>query len=761
MKFITGLLFTFLISLSHYALSEVISKIEIGGISSTTRGTVLSYLPIEVGDEFNDSLSDLSIKKLYDSGLFDDIKISFVEGVLKVIVTEKPVISYFEVKGFKNDRVINEEALKRTLQDLKLTSGDILNKNTLDKFMKSLELEYKQSGHYKANIELKVNNDSQNRVGVTVNIDEGNVARINSFKIEGGNSYKEDYLLNFFEIGEPDFFLINFFTEKDFFSQLEFDAGIQKIKSHYLSEGYLDFEIKNQVVEISENKEDINIKIEIFEGDIYSIAKIDFKGDYLNLTKQNLNTLLDVKVGDIFKRSKLIIGLENINNFFGDQGFAFATIDANTNQNSKNKDVDLIIEANVNKRIYLNRITITGNTRTQDDVIRREINLLEGQQYSKSELDKSIKNIKRLAFFKSVDMKTIKVPGSIDKVDLLFVVDENKTGELSIGLSQSNSTGAAFTFGIRERNFLGTGNILNASLITSEAVEELTFFFQNPDFNGKKHTLGYGAFSRSTDSRYIDLSSYTLNEIGVNASYGIPISEYAKFTNGFKFADVDLACGSVYTYYESAQCTTPSSQLDITYFSSVNENSLNDSTFPSDGRKNNLKLEVGLPFADLNYYKFDASHVSYYPIKNNLVFKFNSSVGLIDSYKKSTTPFYKKYFGGGTNSIRGFDLNSLGPKYENNSVKGGEVSLLSSASLISPVPLLEDSKNMRVGAFVDAGSITENLTDFDLNDIRASTGVGFSWVTPIGPIGVSWSKPLIYKATDDTETFTFNLGATF
>jgi len=758
LRFATFLIFSLV---SFFAASEEIKKIEINGLSSLSKGTVLSYLPVEIGDDFNDLISDISLQKLYETGLFEDIKISQTNGIVNIVIYESPVIKYFDVKGFKNDRVLNEDVLKSTLSDIKLSSGNLFRKNIFEKFINQLKDEYKASGHYKADIKVKVDKDLQNRIGIEVNIDEGEVARIRSFRLKGNEKFDNDFLLNFFTIGEPDIFFINFFTEKDFFSQFEFDAGLQKIKSHYIASGFLEFEILNSSVQISENKEEINLLVEIHEGPQYKIRDINFKGDFLNVPEEQIMQLLGISSGQIFKNKDLVSGLQEINNYFGDQGFAFSKINANTNENKDLKEVDITIDINVNDRIYINRIIITGNTRTQDDVIRREINLFEGQQYSKSELDKSISNIKRLAFFKNVEMKSSRLADNADKVDIFIEVDENKTGELSIGLSQSNTTGAAFTFGIKERNFLGTGNVLNAGLINSEAVEEVSFFFSNPDFLGKNHTLSYGVTSRKVDSKYIDLNSYTLNTLGVNASYGIPISEYAKFNNGFNIETLDLECGSIYLFYENSQCSDNSSKLNFSLISSVNENSLNDSMFPTSGKKSNVRLELGLPLADFLYYKFDIDHSSYYPVGENLTLKLGSKLGFIDTYNDKETPFYRKYFGGGSTSIRGFDLNSLGPKYSNGSVKGGEVSLLGTSSIISPLSFIDNSNNMRVGAFVDIGSITESVDQFDTSDIRASTGIAFSWYTPIGPIGINYSKPIISKSSDNIENFSFTLGASF
>jgi len=753
-------LFFLLLFVSISSSAEVIKDINITGISSLSRGTILSYLPIEVGDEFTDEISNNALQILFSSELIDDASILFKDGSLNINIKESPTISYFEVKGFKNDRVLNEDKLLETLKDLKLTSGSIFRKRVLQTFLKKLEQQYEISGHYNAKIQSNIKIDNENRIDIAIDIIEGEVARINSFKIIGANFFDEDTLLDKFNIGEPDFFLVNFWTEKDYFSKLELDAGIEKIKSLYISSGFIDFEILEPDIQLSDDKTEISVLLSLNEGQRYTIKNINFTGDFLEIPTKQLSKTLDVHSGEIFEQKKLIKGLERINDFYGDQGFAFAKIDAKTQNNKVTHEIDININIDIRNRIYLNRIIITGNTRTQDDVIRREIKLLEGQQYSRKDLEKSIENIKRLAYFKNVDMKTSKTPGSIDKIDIFISVDENKTGELSLGLSQSSTTGAAFNFGIKERNFLGTGNTLNAQFVNSEAVEEMSFFFSNPDFNGQKHTLSYGAFSRKTDSKYVDISSYTLNETGLNASYGIPMNEYSSFSNGFKLSNVDLQCGAIYATNETNQCGVEK-KTKFSLKSSISENSLNDSIYPTDGLKNRLSIDLDMPLSDFSVYKIDLSHSSYYPLSSGLTFKFNTNIGYIDTYDDSETPFYERYFGGGSNSIRGFGLNSLGPRYSDNSNKGGEISFLSSSTLISPLSFIEDSDNMRVGAFIDLGSITESVDKFNFSDLRASTGVAFSWYTPVGPLGVHWSKPLISKSGDNLESFAFNLGSSF
>jgi len=746
---------------ANISIAEKISEISISGNTTVSRGTVLSYLPVEIGDEYSENLSNLTISSLYQTGYFSDIEVSFENKILKLNLKENPTIKYFEVKGYKNDKVLNEKKLELAILDAKLSAGNLYNKQLFYDFVNVLKKQYTDSGYLNAKFDYEIDQDSANRIGIEINIDEGEGIKITNFEIKGSKDFEEGELLDLFDIGEPDIFFINFWTEKDQFSNYDYDAGIENLKSFFLAKGYLEFEILTEDMIYSDDNESVDIRLKIFEGPRYVVNNIVFNGDFLNIPKEKLFELFALKNGDIFNRKEIISGLEKINDFFGNQGFAFVKVDADSKEDKVNKQVNLDISVNVNERVYLNRITISGNTRTQDDVIRREINLLEGQQYSTSELEKSLENIKRLGYFSNVDMKTTKQIDEPDKINLHFTVDENKTGQFSIGLSQSNSTGAAFTLGVQEKNFLGTGNTLNAKLVSSEAVEEISFFFLDPDFNNKKHSLSYGLFSKTIDSKYIDLGAYTINEIGFNGSYGIPVSEYGVFTNGFRYSSLDLQCGSIYSLYEANQCSKGKGQVDLSLTSTVRENSLNDSIYPTNGRYNNVSASFSLPITDINYYKFDFNHKSYYELNDTLTLKLGADVGYIDSYSEKDTPFYKKYFGGGASSIRGFELNSIGPTYSNGTVKGGEVSILGTTSIISPLTFLEDSDMMRIGAFAEMGGIYDSATNLKFDDLKSSVGVAFGWYTPIGPIGVHWAKPITTKNSDRLESFAFTLGSAF
>ncbi|KAA0448661.1 MAG: outer membrane protein assembly factor BamA, partial [Candidatus Thioglobus sp.] len=446
---------------ASFAFAANIKNIEILGLNAISRGTVLSYLPVEVGDNYSAKTSSKIISALYKTNFFKDIEVTQIGNTLKIVISENPYIKYVEVLGYSS-KVLDEDSVERFLAGMKLAQGNIFDKKNLNDLTEQLDGAYINQGYYNAKIEQTVEVDSQNRVGITVKIDEGDVARIKSMGISGNKTRDEEELLDLFEIGEADWFPKNFFTERDYYSEASLNAGIESLNSYYVNAGFLDFQILDVQSNLSDDKKSIDIAIKIKEGPEYKIGSIKFSGDLLSETNESLTKLLSIKSGDLFERKQIIQDINIITGIYTNRGYAFAKVNAATDENSSENIVDIIFEIIPNKKVYINRITISGNTRTQDEVVRREISVYESGIYSDDELEESINSIKRLGYFSNVKMDTIKVEGADDKINLNFNVKEAKTGTLSVGLSHSSKSGVAFNLGIAEKNFLGTGNTLNA-----------------------------------------------------------------------------------------------------------------------------------------------------------------------------------------------------------------------------------------------------------------------------------------------------------
>jgi outer membrane protein insertion porin family len=762
-KTILQLLISVSIFSASTALADPIRSIEILGLDSISRGTVLSYLPVETGDDYNSQISGKIIRDLYKTSFFKDIEVSQVDQILKITLKENPHIKYVDVLNY-SDKVIDEDSLKQILKNMDLSQGNIFSKRQLDKLIGQLEASYISKGYYGIRINKKIEVDTQNRVGIELDISEGDVARISSMVVTGSKVHDEDDLLDLFEIGEADFFIMNYFTKKDHYSKIALDAGIEAMKSLYINSGYLNFKINKVATELSEDKQNIAIDIQINEGEQYKVGSITFTGDLLNQSIEELRELITIKKDDIFERIKVIESIQAITDVFADQGYAFAKINPITSEDAKTHVIDLNIDVALNKKVYINRITIVGNTRTQDEVIRREIGINEGGLYSNTELDESIKKIKRLGFFSDVKMEVSKLKGFSDKINLHFSVDETKTGSITMGISHSNESGTSFEVGVNERNFLGTGTVLNAKISNSEAVKEFKFYFSDPYFTMDKHSVSYGVFSKQVENLE-GVGDYKIDTFGGSLGYGTQITKDTRIGSELKISSSDIECTVAFALLE-AQCSSTDkfgAKVNLNWSS----NTLNDYNHPTDGYSTGVNFDITLPIADFRYYKLDLNHRNYTPFGNGLTLKTNGTLGLAKGYGGKELPFFERYYGGGSSSVRGFDFNSLGAKYIDSNgnltetSKGGELSILSGISIISPMNFVSDSKNMRMSAFIDAGGIYEKVNDISFNDLRVSTGVAFSWLTPIGPIGIYAAKPLVKKSDDNTKTVEFTLGTSF
>jgi len=763
MKSKLSFIFLFFFSISFFANAENVQKITINGLVNIDRGTVLSYLPIESGDEAPSKEAEKRIiQALNKTNFFKKVELNYLGSELVINLQENPIIKFIEFKNYKEDRVLSVDIVEDIIENFSLKVGKIFSKNNIDRLLNDLKNLYADNAYYKTTIEVKYDLDLQNRIGIEIIFDEGERALISSMTIHGNNFFPDNDLLDLFDIGEADFFLINWFTDRDEFSRQSFDAGLSAITQKYLDAGFLDIKIIKENVVYNQNQDKLDIQIHINEGTQFKINEIQFTGNLLDFNVNRIRQEITLGRNDIFNRAEIIKGIKSITKLFQDKGFAYTKTTLNVSAIPNSDTLKIVINIDPDSRIFINRITISGNHSTQDDVIRREMKLLEGSLYSKTDLEQSISRIKRLGYFSDVSYELNRHPDK-NKMDMSIKVVEQKTGEISIGLSHSNSTGAAINAGISQNNILGTGNVLDARVSNSEAVEELSFYFKNPHINKLGHSLSYGFTSKTINASDLDTSNYILDETSFILGYGVPISQDSNAFSDLKISNVGLTCGySLKNYDEVGQCNS-NDDLDMSLSFSYVENSLNDYYFPTDGLRNSYKLNLGLPVGDFNYYILETSRNSYTPILDKEVLKFATRFNIASGYGGKELPFYKRFFEGGASSIRGFDFNSLGEKYiTTGKPRGGELSLVSTLAIGTPGTRIGiDNKNIRLSTFIDAGLIATKHSDFDPGNLRASTGAELTWLTPIGPVGIHYAIPFLKKANDATSSFSFELGTKF
>ena len=764
------LLFLLFLFFTTNAYSNPIDKINFIGLNNTSENSLLKEMPIKIGDEYSDSTSNAIIQSLFQTGLFSDISVTNSEGKVNVTLVENPTIKFFDFSldsgsGFSNwlkseKMLMSTELLKEDLDANGLSAGNPYTQQKLDNFILLLESKYSGSGYYNSKISPSISIDNQNRAGIQLTISQGERAKIESFSVNGASKIPAERLIKLFKIGEADMVLVNYFTNKDLFTEAEFSQGIDSMTNTYFNSGYLDFQILNVDTKLDDKKEKITISIEISEGIQYQLGEITFDGEYSEIGLDKLNNAISIKKGDVFNRNLVVLDIQTLTDMFADKGYAFVNINPVTSEFLNS--VNINFNVSLNKKVYINRISISGNTRTQDEVVRREIGISEGGLYSRSILRNSLIKLRRLGYFSDVQISTSEVKGMPDKIDIKFSVKETQTGSLSFSVSHSNNYGISFGAGIKEKNIFGSGNTLNANLNVSESYNKVSFYFMNPNYNDQGHSVSIGVFRSEINDDDVAKNSYEINSTGASFGYGVPLSNNTRVNTEFEYSTNNIKCSSLFSSsgYESSQCATKDNdefKLNIDW----NKNTLNDYLYPTEGVNSSVSTGIALPLGDYRYFNFNADHKSYRPISDTVTMKLTGNFNLSKGYNSKELPFYKRNFGGGSGSVRGFGNKTLGPLYPNGKAKGGEIAILGSANFITPALFIDNNDKMRMSAFIDAGNIYEKSSNIKLGDIRMSAGFGFAYLSPIGSIGAFISTPILKKDGDTIEDFGFSLGTGF
>ena len=752
------------------AHANLINKINFIGLNNTTESVLLRALSFKIGQNFSPGTSDEIIEELFKTGFFSDIKIIKNKKTLDISLIENPYIRYIDVNlnsgtglfaWLKGEKFfLTSEVINDYLDNNKLSAGNIYTKRKLDDFISLLQSKYAESGYYAVEISQNIKLDDQNRIEIELSIAQGARATIESFSLSGNEKFSEKELLKLFKIGEADMILVNYFTNKDDYNDSELRNGINLMTNTYFDSGYLDFKVVDVTSNLDDKKEKLSINIEISEGIQYKLGKVSFEGELANIPLYELNNAIAMSEGDAFNRNSIIQSIQALTDMYADQGYAFVEINPVTSEFLDS--VNINFDISLNKKTYVNRITVSGNTRTQDEVIRREVGISEGGLYSRSVLRKSLLNLRRLGYFSDVQISTSEVEGMADKIDINFTVEETQTGSVSFSMSHSNNYGISFGAGIEEKNIFGSGNTLNANLKISESYNKISFYFMNPNYNDEGHSVSLGAFRSEINDDDIAENAYDINSTGLNFGYGVPLSDDTRINSSFEYSKNTIKCSSLFSGvgYESSQCAS-STNDEFKANVNWNKNTLNNYLYPTEGVSNSLEAGISLPLGDYKYFNISADHTSYKPISDIATLKLTGNLNLAKGFGGKELPFYKRYFGGGSGSVRGFGNKTLGPLYPNGKAKGGELSILGSANIIAPAFFFDNNDKMRMSVFIDAGNIYEKSSSIKLGDIRMSAGLGFAYLSPIGSIGAFISTPILKKSGDVIEDFGFSLGTGF
>lgn len=753
-----GLFLCLLMFRGAWALEPfVVKDIRLEGLQRIAAGTVFNYLPVKVGETLDDARANEAIRALFKTGFFKDVRLEREGDVLVVFVTERPAIATIKITGNKD---IETDQLIKALKEQGLGEGQTFDRALLDKAEQELKRQYFSRGKYGVQVTTTATPLERNRIGIALDISEGRAARIREINIVGNEAFSDADLLDNFQLSTPTF--LSFYTSSDQYSRQKLSADLEALRSFYLDRGYINFAINSTQVSITPDKKDIYITVNVTEGDKFTVKDVKLAGE-LVLPEEELKKLITVKQDTVFSRKSATDTTARLTERLGDEGYAFANVNTIPDIDQTAKQVSLTFFVDSGKRVYVRRINVAGNTKTRDEVLRREMRQLESAWISTEKVKRSRVRLEKLGYFEEVNVETPAVPGTTDQVDVNYTVVEKPSGNLLAGLGFSQGQGIIFNTSISQENFLGSGKHVTAAFNNSKVNTVYSFAYTNPYYTVDGISRGFNVFSRSTDAGNANIANYTTDVNGAYVNYGIPVNEYDGVRLGAGYESTRIKTGT----------DTPDEYLNfiaanrkkfgtIKLTAGWSHDTRNRAVFADEGVLQNLGAEMTVPGTNLNYYKASYRHLFLYPLAKYWTLSLNGDVGYGKSYGKTTDfPFFENFFAGGGRSIRGFKDNTLGPRGSNGRPLGGNLKVAGNAEVFFPVPFVKDSKSVRLSAFVDAGNVYGVRESFEASKLRYATGLSAVWLSPLGALTFSIAKPLNSKAEDDVQRFQFSLGAPF
>ncbi len=755
----------------------VVKDIRVEGIQRTEAGTVFSYLPVKVGETMDDEKATQAIKSLYGTGFFKDIRIEADQDVLVVTIQERSAIAQITFNGNKS---FPTDKMKEGLKQIGLSEGLIFDKSMLDRAEQEIKRQYLAQGKYGASVKASVSPLERNRVGLRFEIEEGAVSKIRSINIVGNQAFTEDELHEQFKLSTPDW--MTWWSKNDQYSKQKLTADLEAMRSFYMNQGYLEFNIDSTQVSISPDKRDIYITANITEGEKYTVTGIKVAGDTI-IPEDELRKLIGLNAGDTFNRQKVTSSTKAMSDRLGNEGYAFANVNAVPEVDKENHTVAFTFMVDPGRRVYVRRINIAGNTRTRDEVVRREMRQMESSWYGADKITRSKQRLDRLQYFSDVNLETPAVPGTSDQVDVNVSLTEKSTGSIMFGAGLSSAEGIVLGVTVNQNNFLGTGNRVSAQVNTGKVNTVYSLSYTDPYFTPDGISRTFNIYRRDVDTTSLGTGTYKTSSYGGGVSFGMPLNERDSVSAGltFDYTDVSLDPTSplMYVNYCAGNtngCSNYSWMLNLGWAHDTRDNTL----YPKEGGYQRLSTEIGLPGLDLEYYKVEYKHSWYKPLSANMTLMLNGEAGYGDTYGSKDFPFFKNFYIGGVNSVRGYDTSAIGPyvgpqNYTDSSgnpqthpgyYTGGTKRVLGNAEIFFPVPGMKDSSQLRLSTFLDAGSVAgTNVAGTtgsnSLADIRYSIGAGIAWYSPFGPIKLVFAKALNPQVTDRTQIIQFQLGSQF
>lgn len=749
-----------LLGLSTAALAFdpfTVKDIRVEGVQRTDAGTVFSYLTIKVGDRIDDEKASAAVKALYATGFFRDVRLDAEDGVLVVIVQERPTISQIDINGIKE---FEKDTLKKALKDIGIAESRIFDRSALERAEQEFKRQYINRGYYAMKVTTTATPQERNRVAVNFTVEEGDVAKIANINIVGTQAFSEKLLINEMQLSTPGW--LTWYTKNDQYSKQKLQADLEALRSYYTNRGYLEFAVDSTQVSITPDKEEIYITVNITEGPRYTFADVRLAGELL-LPEAELQRLISVKPGEVYSREKLTQSAKAISDRLGSDGYAFANVNAVPEVDRVKREAAFTFYIDPGRRVYIRRVNISGNARTRDEVIRRELRQLEGAWYDATRIDRSKVRIIRLNYFDDVNIETPAVPGSPDQVDLDVTVTEKSTGNLLAGVGYSSAEGVVLSASISQNNVFGSGNSLAASINTSKINRTIALTFVEPYWTSDGISRSLEVYDKNVDPSSLPIAQYSSITYGGAINFGVPVTEtdVVNFGGRFEHTTLTLFANSPPIY---ADFVRQFGLVTNTYIFTAGwaRDTRDNVQFPTKGLLQSAFGEMGLPVGDLQYYKANYLIQWFTPLPFSSVLMLRSDLGYGGGLSNKTLPFFKAYYGGGVGSVRGYETASLGPQDAQGNTIGGRRKIIGNAELFFPLPGTKaGDQSVRLSVFADAGQIHDSGFQPGLESFRFSTGIGLAWNSPVGPLKFSYGVPINPKVTDKVQHFQFQVGTVF
>ncbi|MCZ2292409.1 MAG: outer membrane protein assembly factor BamA [Burkholderiales bacterium] len=732
-----------------------LKDIRVEGLQRTDPGTVFAALPFRIGDTYTDEKGAIALRSLFATGLFKDVRIEIDGDIAVIIVDERAVVATVSFVGLKE---FDKDALLKSLKDAGIGEGLPFDRALVDRAEQEIKRQYLSRSLYGAEVVTTVTPIERNRVNLTFTMNEGDAARIGEIRIVGAKAFGESTLLGLFDLTTSGW--LTWYTKSDRYSRAKLNADLETLRAYYLNRGYLEFAIESTQVTISPDKQRISITISVHEGQPYTVTAIRLEGDYLG-REDEFKALVRLRPGEPYRGEAVTETARAFGDRFGAYGYAFARVEPHPEIDRARGLVAVTLTAEPQRRVYVRRIDVTGNTRTRDEVVRREFRQLESSWYDGNRIKLSRDRVDRLGYFNEVAVDTAEVSGAPDQVDLTVAVTEKPTGNLLIGATYSNAEKLGLSASIVQDNVFGSGNYLGVEVNTSRVYRTLVLSAIDPYFT-------VDGISRAVDVYYRTMrpfnslgDEYQISTPGASVRFGIPVSDFDTVYLGIGAESTRIGASSgipnsYFLYREQYGASSFSVPLTLGWA----RDSRDSAIAPTTGRYQRVNFDWSFA-GDVRYLRTNLQFQQYWPLPGRMSLGMNAELGLGKGLGGRPFPIFKNFYGGGLGSVRVFEQGSLGVVDPTGAFIGGARRFNLNTELYFPVPGTGNDKSLRIFAFADTGNVWREDERMSASSLRASMGLGLSWISPVGPLKLSWGRPVKSQPNDRIQRFQFQIGTAF